>query len=107
MFQMKEQDKTSEKELKEVEISNLLDKEFKLMIIKILNKFRVRMDEHSENFDKELENINKDQTELRNIRTEIKNTLEGINSRLDDTEEQISELEDRVVEIIQAEQKKE
>ena len=30
MFQMTEQDKTSEKELNKVEISNLFDKEFKV-----------------------------------------------------------------------------
>jgi len=35
---------------------NLPDKEFKVMIIKMLTKLR-RMDEHSENFNKELENI--------------------------------------------------
>ena len=42
MFQMKEQDKTSE-ELSNANISNLLDKEFKVMITKILNKFGRRM----------------------------------------------------------------
>ena len=51
MFQTKEQKtKTSEKE--KVEISNLRNKEFKVMIIKVLNKLR-RMDEHSENFNRE------------------------------------------------------
>ena len=49
MFQMKKQDKTWNKELSEVEISNLPNKEFKVMIIKMLNKLRRRMDEHSEN----------------------------------------------------------
>ena len=33
-----------EKELKEVKISNLLDKEFKVMIIKLLNKLGRQMD---------------------------------------------------------------
>ena len=51
MFQMKEQDKTPE-ELSEMEISHLLDKEFEVMIIKMLNKFRRRMDEHSERYKK-------------------------------------------------------
>ena len=43
MFQMKEQDKTPEKELSEVEISNLSDKEFKVMIRKMLKELRRRM----------------------------------------------------------------
>ena len=38
LFQKKEQDKTSKKELKEIEISNLLDKRLKVMIIKMLIK---------------------------------------------------------------------
>ena len=40
MFQMKEQDKTLEKELNEVGISNLLNKEFKVMIVKMLTELR-------------------------------------------------------------------
>ena len=38
IFQMKELDKTPEKQLNEVEISILTNKEFKVMIIKMLNK---------------------------------------------------------------------
>ena len=88
IFQMKEQDITSEKELKEVEISNLSNKGLKvIIIIKMLTELGRRMDEHSKNFNKELENIKKNQTQLKNTITEIKNTLEGINSRLDGTEE--------------------
>lgn len=36
MLQTKEQEKTPETELNELEISNLLDKKFKIMIIKTL-----------------------------------------------------------------------
>lgn len=45
-----------------MEISNLSNKEFKVIIIKMLTKFR-RMDEHSVNFNKVLENIKKTQME--------------------------------------------
>ena len=82
---MTEQDKNLRKRTKQSGDSKLTDKEFKVMIIKMLNKLERRMNEHSENFNKELENI-KNQTELKNTVTEIKNTLEGINSRSDDTE---------------------
>jgi len=44
MFQMKEQDKTSEKDLSEMEISNLPDKVFKVMVIKMLLELGRRMD---------------------------------------------------------------
>ena len=46
---MKEQHKTPET-LRKAEISNPLNKQFKVMIIKMLNKLRIRMDEHSEKY---------------------------------------------------------
>ena len=61
LFQMKEQDKTSGKELNETEISNLPNKEFKIMIIKMFTNLG-RMDEQSESFNKELENLKRNQS---------------------------------------------
>lgn len=52
---MKEQDKLPEKKSpNKMEISNLINKEFKVMIIKVFRKFGRRMQKHSENFNKEL-----------------------------------------------------
>lgn len=56
MFQMKEQDKTTGESLSEMQISNLPDKEFKVMVIKILTELGRAMDEHNENLNKEREN---------------------------------------------------
>ena len=36
MYQMKKQDKTPEKQLNEVEIGNLPEKEFRIMIVKMI-----------------------------------------------------------------------
>ena len=47
MFQMKEQDKTPEK-LSEVERGNLSKKEFRVMIIKMIQELEKRMDAQSE-----------------------------------------------------------
>ena len=44
MFQMKEQDKTPEEELSEMEIGNLSEKEFRVMTVKVIKEFRRRMD---------------------------------------------------------------
>ena len=57
-----------------MEISNLHDKEFKVIIRMMFNKLKRRMDEHSENFNKGLENVKKNQIQLKNTITEIKNT---------------------------------
>ena len=50
MFQMKEQDKTSETELSEVETGNLPHREFKVMIAKMTKELWRRMDEERKNF---------------------------------------------------------
>ena len=44
MFQMKEEDKTSEKQLNEVEIGNLPEKEFRIMIVNIIQDRGKRME---------------------------------------------------------------
>ena len=85
-----------------MEISNLFNKEFTIMIVKMFKELRRRLDEESQKlevFNTELENIKKNQTEL-------KNTVKGSNRRLDDTEVS-SKLEDRVVKITKAKKKKE
>lgn len=45
-----------------MEISDLLSKEFKVMVIKMLTKLRRRMNEDRENFNKEIENITNNQS---------------------------------------------
>ena len=76
MFQTKEQDKTPQEQVSEVEIGNLLEKEFWVMIVKMIQELRKRMDAQSkklqEVFNKELENIKNNQTELKNTITEMK-----------------------------------
>ena len=56
---MKEVDKTPKEEISQVETCNLPNKQLKVMIIKMLNDLRRRMDKHSEKIKKELENIRK------------------------------------------------
>ena len=48
MFQMKEQDKTPEEVVNEVEIGNLHKKEFRVVIIKMNKELRRRMDPQSQ-----------------------------------------------------------
>ena len=43
MYQMKEQDKTPEKQWNEVDIGNLPEKEFRIMIVKVIQDLGKRM----------------------------------------------------------------
>ena len=82
MYQMKEQDKTPEKQLNEVEIGNLPEKEFRIMTVKMIQDLGKRMEAKIENmqemFNKDVEELKNKQTEMNNTITEMKNILEGI-----------------------------
>ena len=85
---MKEQDKTPEKQLNEVETGNLPEKKFRITVVKTIHDLGKRMEKMQEMFPKDLEELNDKQTEM-------KNTLGGITNRITETEEQISDLGDR------------
>ena len=85
---MKGQDQTPGKQLNEVEIGNLPEKEFRMIVNMIQN----------------LGKRTEDLQELKNKQTEMNNRLEGIHSRITEAEEQINDLEDRTVEITATEQ---
>ena len=59
MSQMKGQDKTPEKQLNEVEIGNLLEKEFRIMIVKMSQdlgkRMKVKIEKMQEMFTKDLD----------------------------------------------------
>ena len=71
MYQMKEQDKTPEKQLNEVEIRKLPEKEFRIMIVKMIQdlgkRMEVKIEKMQQMFNKELKNK---QTEMNNKITE-------------------------------------
>ena len=82
---MTEQENSSEKQLDEMEISNLSHREFRVIIIRILNSIQ-----------EDIETTEKDRSEMKQAILKRNNTLEGINSRLDKGEDPISVLEDKV-----------
>ena len=55
LFQIKGQDKTPEKQINEVERGNLPEKEFRIMIVKMIQDLRKRMEKMQEMFTKNLE----------------------------------------------------
>ena len=93
MAQMKEQIKTPEKELNEMEISNASDAEFKTLVIRMLKELS-----------EDLNSIKKIQSEMNDTLIETKNNLQGNNSRTDEAENQINDLEHREAKNNQSEQ---
>ena len=94
---MKEQDKNPPDQTNEEEIGSLPEKEFRVMIVKMIQNLGNRMEKIQEMFNKDLE-LKSKQTMMNNTINEIKKSLEGINSRITEAEEWISDLEDKIVE---------
>ena len=91
---MKEQNKTPEKELKKMEISNLSDAQFKTLVIRMLQEFFGYFN-----------GIKKTQAEMMVALSEIKKNLQGTNSGGDEAKNQINDLEYKEGKSIQSEQK--
>ena len=75
------------------EIGNLPDKEFRIMIVKLIQNLEIKMESQinsletkvekmQERFNKNLEEIKESQYIMNNAINEIKNTLEATNSRI-------------------------
>ena len=106
MLQTKEQGKNLQDQINEDEIGNLPEKEFRVMIVKMIQNLGKRMERIQETFNNDLEELKSKQMVMNNTITEIKNALEGINNRITEAEERVSDLEDKIVEITAAEQNK-
>ena len=102
---MKEQGKNPPDQKNEEEIGSLNEKEFRVMIVKMIQNPGNRMDKY--NFNKDLQELKSKEIIMNNTINEIKNSLERINSRITEAEERIRDLEDKIVEITTAEQNKE
>ena len=84
--QMKEQTRNIEVQINEEEIGKLPEKEFRIMMVKMIKNLENKMEKMQESTNKGLEELKNKHTKTNNTITEIKNTLEGINSRIPEAE---------------------
>ena len=73
---MKEQTRHTEVQVNEEEIVKLPEKEFRIMIVKMIRNLENKMEKMQESIDKDLEELKNKHTETNKTITEIKNTLE-------------------------------
>ena len=85
--QMREQTRNTEVQINEEEIGKIPEKEFIIMIVKMIKNLENRKRKIQESINKDLEQLKNKHTETNNAITEIKNTLEGINSSISEAEE--------------------
>ena len=84
---MKEQTRNTEVQINEEEIGKLPEKEFRIMIVKMIKNLENKMEKMQVSINRDLEELKNKHAETNNIITEIKNTLEGINNRIAEAEE--------------------
>ena len=82
---MKEQTGNTEVQINEEEISKLPEKEFRILIVKMIENLENRMGKMQESINKDLEELKNKHTN--NTMIEIKNTLEGTKSRIFEAED--------------------
>ena len=82
---MKEQTKNTEIQINEEKIGKLTEKEFRIMIVKIIKNLENKMEKMQKSINKGLEELKNKYIETNNIIT--KNTLKGLKSRISEAEE--------------------
>ena len=85
--QMKEQIRNTEVQINEEGIGKLPEKEFRIIIAKMIKNLENKMEKLQESINKDLEELKNKYTGTNNAITEIKHTLEGTNSRISEAEE--------------------
>ena len=88
--QIREKGKTPENQLSDEEILSLQEKDFRLLMLKVMqnigNKLEAKTDNLQETLTKEIQD-RKLKKEMQHMITEIKNSLEAANSRIQEAEE--------------------
>ena len=85
--QMKEQTRNIEVQTNEEEIGKLPGKEFRTMIVKIIENLGRKMEKIQESVNKYLEELKNKYADTNNTITEIKDTLEISNTRISEAED--------------------
>ena len=75
---MKEQTRNTEVQINEEEIGKLPEKEFRIMLVKMIKNLENKMEKMQESTNKDLEELRNIHTETSNTITEIKNTLSSV-----------------------------
>ena len=106
--------KNSQKKLQEVvtaneliknDLSNIMEQEFRIIVIKLIAGLEKRIEDNGESITTEIKGLRNSQEELKNAINELQNKMEATTARIEEAEERIGELEDKIMEKEEAEKK--
>ena len=84
---MKEQTRNTKVQINEEEIGKPPEKEFRIIIMKMIKNLENKMEKMQESINKDLKELKNKHTETSNTSTEIQNTLEELSSRKSEAQE--------------------
>ena len=87
---MKEQTRNSKLQKNQEEIGKLPEKEFRIMIVKMIKNLENKMEKMQESFNKDLKELKNKHTETNNTIIEVKTTKESITEYLKQKNESVS-----------------
>ena len=85
--QIKEQTRNIEVEINEEEIGKLPEKEFRIIMAKMVKNLENKMEKMQKSINKDLEELKNKHAETNNPLTKVKDILEGIYNRISEAEE--------------------
>ena len=88
---MKKQDKAIAWDLSETDMGNMLDTEFKAMILRILSRLKKRLEDISETINTEIRN---NIAEIQGSINKMRKALDGRKRQMEKAEERINDLEE-------------
>ncbi|KAF0878605.1 LORF1 protein, partial [Crocuta crocuta] len=99
------QEEVTVKELVKTVISNIAEKEFRIIVIKLITEFEKGMEDTREATAAKIMELKNSCDELKNAKNEVHNQMEASNAQNEKVERRIGELEDTIIEKEEAEKK--
>ena len=104
--QKKLQEVATANELIKNDLSNIMEQEFRIIVIKLIAGLEKSIEDNKECIPTEIKGLRNSQEELKNVINELQNKMEATTARIEEAEERIGELEGKILETEEAEKKR-
>ena len=104
--QKKLQEAVTAKELNKNNLSNIMEQEFRIIVIKLIAGLEKSIEDSRESISTEINGLKNIHDELKNAIHEVQNKMEATTARIEEAEERIGELEDKIMGKEEAEKKR-
>ena len=104
--QKKLQEVATANELIQNDLSNIMEHEFKIIVIKLITGLEKSREDSRDSVATEIKGLRNSHKERKNAINEVQSKMETTTARIEEAEERIGELEDKIMEKEEAEKKR-